>query len=201
MYANFSKETLAYNKSRTKISKLEAQLAQEKAQSKSWSTQVVVLQREIFMLREKLSLTDMPLVKVKTFTRKKENTSDVDNALSQQVIQLQKETSTLQMESIEAKARVVSLEQEKEAWKAEKDKLQRKIEKLKLPNSPTSQLIQDMSDVSLKDMEITKLKEKNQQLEEELTKNTTEDEQIQEVSRLNEKISKLKEKTKGVLQL
>jgi len=38
-------------------------------------------------------------------------------------------------------------------------------------------------------------------MEEELTKNTTEDEQIEEVSRLNEKISKLKEKTKGVLQL
>ena len=56
-----------------------------------------------------------------------------------------------------------------------------------------------MSDVSLKDMEITKIKEKNQKLEEELTKKTTEDEQIEEVSRLNEKISKLKEKTKGVL--
>ena len=85
------------------------------------------------MLREKLSLTDKPLVKVKskTFTRKKAITFDVDNALSQQFIQLQKETSTLQMESIEAKARAVSLEQEKEAWKAEKDKLQRKIEKLK----------------------------------------------------------------------
>lgn len=118
------------------------------------------------MLREKIYLPDKPLVKVKTFSRKKENTSDVDNSLSQQVIQLQKETSTLQMENIEAKARAVSLEQENEAWKAEKNKLQRKIEKLKLPNSPTSQLIQDMSDVSLKDMEITKLKEKNQQLEE-----------------------------------
>ena len=70
--------------------------------------------------------------------------------------------------------------------------MQRNIDKLKFPNSPTSQLIQDMSDVSLKDMEITKIKEKNQQLEEELTKKTTEDEQIQEVSRLNEKISKLK---------
>ena len=58
-----------------------------------------------------------------------------------------------------------------------------------------------MSDVSLRDMEITKLKEKNQQLEEELTKKITEDEQIQEESRLNAMISKLKQKTKGVLQL
>lgn len=88
LYVDLAKETLAHNKSRTKISMLEAQLAQEKAQSKSWSTQFVVLQREIVMLREKISLPDKPLVKVKTFTRKKANTSDVDNALSQQVIQL-----------------------------------------------------------------------------------------------------------------
>ncbi len=171
IYAELTKEKLAHNKAKTRIVKLEAQLLQEKSQRKTWSTQVTIQQAEIVVLRDQLSSTEKSTVKVKIFSGKRGKTPDMNTALSRKVFKLQEENSIVKVEKIEIKAKAISLEQEKEAWEDEKENLRREIEELKLkvnaePNSPTSQLVQDMSDISLKDLEINQLKEMNQQLEE-----------------------------------
>ncbi len=73
----------------------------------------------------------------------------------------------MKLENIELKAKVIRLDNEKNLLLAEKEEMQKEIEKMKAkkfsqPKSPISQIVQDMSDISLKDMEITQLKEKNQ---------------------------------------
>ncbi len=69
------------------------------------------------------------------------------------------------------------------------------------PQSPTTQLIKDMFDVSLKDIEIIELKERNQLLREKLNERKENDPKDQEIAKLNEKILRLKEKVRGVFPL
>ncbi len=76
------------------------------------------------------------------------------------------------------------------------------------PLSPTDQLTQDISGISLKEMEISELKEKNFELSQEIAKLQAQDPRVQEINKLKEdkvkleeKITKLKENVKGVLPL
>ena len=124
-----------------------------------------MLQVEIAILKDQIPSAEQPLAKIQTF-KKKNKTPAASITIPPQTVQLQGENTTLKLENIELKAKVISLDNEKNQWLSEKEKMQKEIEELKArefpePKSPTSQLVQDMSDISLKDMEITQLKEKN----------------------------------------
>ena len=59
--------------------------------------------------------------------------------------------------------------------------------------SPTALAIKDMSEMSLKDLEITQLKEANQELKVRITVKETED-ATKEIKKLKEKVSRFKER-------
>lgn len=178
-YTDLTKEILAHSKSKQKVAKLEGQLKQEKDQNKDWSTQVKVLQIELAVMKEQVTSIQKPTVKVRAFKRRGK-ASDVDITLQPQTVQLQEENRTLELESIEMKAKATRLATEKSLWQSEREKIHKTFDEMKERGihevrSPTYQLIQDMSKFFLIDIEITQLKEKNQQLQDKLSQKISED--------------------------
>ena len=106
--------------------------------------------------------------KIQTFKRKGK-VPIPDITLPAQTVQLQGENETLRQEILDLKAKIILLESDKCIWEQEKQDMQGTIDKLKdydTPEvrSPTDEMVKAMSDVSLKDLEISQLKEANQQL-------------------------------------
>ena len=211
LYADLTKETLTHNKSKKMIVKLEMQLKQEKANSRAWATQLKLSQAEIAMVKEQATIPEKTTPaekapeKVQIFKRRaKSNVAEV--TLPPQAIQLQEKNATLKVENTELKDKSISLEYDNSLWKMEKEHLLKEIEDLKarmIPEtrSPTSHLVHDMSEVSLKDLEISQLKEQNQQLQEELAQKTPNEDDPEEVNKLLDRVTKMKNKTKEILPL
>ena len=79
--------------------------------------------------------------------------------------------------------------------------MQKRIDELNeyitpVDRSPTSLAIKDMSKMSMKDLEITQLKEANQELKETITTKESED-STEEIKTLKEKVSRFEERVIG----
>ena len=86
------------------------------------------------------------------------------------------------------------LEADKRTWEEEKWQMQEMIDELNEYNtpedkSPTALVIKSMPDMSLKDQEITQLKEANQELKDMITAKESED-SSREIRTLKEKIAR-----------
>ncbi len=111
---------------------------------------------------------DRPVAKIKAFKRRGK-VGNVDIAPSPQLAQLHGEIAGSKLQNIEINAKLLSLEGEKSAWEEEKDRMLKVIEQLNErrgaePQSPATQLTQDIVDISLKEIEIKEHKERNQLL-------------------------------------
>jgi len=161
--------------------------------------------KEQATIPEKTTSAEKAPEKVQIFKRRaKSNVAEV--TLPPQAIQLQEKNATLKVENTELKDKSISLEYDNSLWKMEKEHLLKEIEDLKarmIPEtrSPTSHLVHDMSEVSLKDLEISQLKEQNQQLQEELAQKTPNEDDPEEVNKLLDRVTKMKNKTKEILPL
>ena len=83
-----------------------------------------------------------------------------------------------------------------------------KVKEPHSPLSPTDQLNQEIAGISLKEMEISELKEKNFELSQEIAKLQAQDPRVREINeikedkvKLEENITELKEKARGLLPL
>ena len=93
------------------------------------------------------------------------------------------------------------LEAHKHTWEEEKQQMQERIDELYEYNtpedkSPTSLVIKNMSDMSLKDLEITQLKEANQELKDRITAKESE-ESAKEIKTFKENIARFEERIIG----
>ncbi len=202
------------------VGKLEAQLKREKASNKAWSTQVAQLQTELATHKKLPPMPETqvhPAIKVKKVRRRgKAVNVNVDTTPSPDLVKLHDEIADLKLKIVEENAKILVLEEEKKALEEEKNKMLQVIEQLNSnrvtephsPLSPTDQITQEITSISLKEMEISELKEKNFELKQEITKLQAQDPRIHEINelkgdkaKLEETILRLKEKVKGVLPL
>jgi FtsZ-binding cell division protein ZapB len=138
---------------------------------------------------------------------------NVDTTPSPALVKLHDEIAGLNLKSIEDNAKILVLQEEKKAFEEEKNKLLQVIEQLNSnkvtePWSPIDQITHDIAGISVKEVEISDLKEKNFELRQEIARLEAQDSRVQEINKLKEdkvkleeKITKLKEKVKGVLPL
>jgi len=87
-----------------------------------------------------------------------------DITLHVQTVQLQGENETLRQEFLDLKAKIFLLESDQSTWEQEKQEMQETIDRWKEYDafgaiSPTDEMVKSMLDVSLKDLEISQLKE------------------------------------------
>ena len=108
-------------------------------------------------------------------------------------------------EVLDMKGCLAMLEADKHTWEEEKQKMEKIIYELNdystpEDRSPTSLVIKDMSEMSLKDLEITQLKEANQELKDRIivkkSEYTTKD-----IKTLKEKVTKFEERVIGRIPL
>ena len=97
------------------------------------------------------------------------------------------------------------LEANKRTWEEEKKNMQKRIDELNDYNtleerSPTALAIKDMSEMSLKDLEITQLKEANQELKDKITAKESED-AAEEIKTMKEKVTRFEERVIGRIPL
>ena len=93
------------------------------------------------------------------------------------------------------------LETEKHTWEEEKQKMQKVINELNdyntpVDRSPTSLAIKDMSEMSLKDLEITQLKESNQYLKDRITAKESED-SPEDIMIIKDQVTRFEERVIG----
>ena len=124
-----------------------------------------------------------------------------DIQLPPQTVQLQGEIEGLQHEFLYLKCHLTVLEVDKNTWEEEKKNMQKRINELNdystpEDRSPTSLEIKDMSEMSLKDMEITQLKEFNQELKDRITAKESED-SIEEIRILKYQVTRFEERVIG----
>jgi hypothetical protein len=117
------------------------------------------------------------------------------------LVALEQEKETFQKEALDYKAKLLQLEKEKMEWSKEKVELVNKVMVLAPATgtgSTTEDIVQAMSQVSLKEGEIKGLKENMEKLEQEVH---TKDEKISQVQKekvvLQEKINKLNSRLRG----
>ena len=227
LYADLTRETLALKKAVQRIEKLEAHLKQEKAANKAWSTQVAHLQTELASYKELPPVQGaetQPAAKVTTVkTVKKRGKAvnvNVDTSPSPILVKLHEEIAGLNAKAVEDNAKLLVLQEHKEALEKEKGKLLQEIEQLNSNRetsswSPIDQITHDIADMSVHEAEIEKFNEKVSDLENTISELKHQIEEIkaqdpreQEIinlkednDKLKDKNHKLKEKTKGVLPL
>ena len=119
------------------------------------------------------------LAKIQAY-KKKIKTLMKDIQIPPQTVQLQGEIETLQHEVLDLKVILVMLEGDKCTWEEEKKNMQKRIDELNdyitfEDRSLTTLVIKYMSKMSLKDLEITQLKEANQELKDMITAKESED--------------------------
>ena len=140
------------------------------------------------------------LAKIQAY-KKKIKTLMKDIQIPPQTVQLQGEIETLQHEVLDLKGRLVVLDVEKCKWEEEKQKMQKRIDELNdyitlKDRSPTTLAIRDMSEMSLKDLEITQFKEANQELKDMITAKESED-FADDIRTLNQKVRRYEERIIG----
>ena len=151
---------------------------------------------------------------VKTVKRRvKAVNVNVDTTPSPTLVKLHDEIAGLNLKAIEDNAKILVLQEEKKAFEEEKNKLLQVIEQLNSnkvtePRSSIDKITHDIAGISVKEVEISDLKEKNFELRQEIARLQAQDSRVQEINKLKEdkvkleeKITKLKEKVKGVLPL
>ena len=111
----------------------------------------------------------------------------------------------MQHEVLDLKGCLIVMEAEKYTWEEEKKKIKKRIDELKDYNtpedrSPTSLAIKDMFEMSLKDLEITQLKEANQELKDRITANESED-STEEIKILKDQVTRFEEMVIGRIPL
>ena len=112
----------------------------------------------------------------------------------------------MQYEVFYLKGHLAVLEVDKCTWESEKKKIHKIIDELNdystpEDKSPKSALaIKDMSKMSLKDLEITQLKEANQELKDRITAKESED-VVEDIMRLKEKETRFEERVMGRIPL
>jgi FtsZ-binding cell division protein ZapB len=121
------------------------------------------------------------------------------------LVALEQEKETFRKEALDYKAKILQLEKEKMEWSQEKVELVTRAMVLSHVagiGSTIRDIIQAMSQVSLKEGEIKGLKEKMEKLEQEMC---TKDEKISQVQKekvvLQEKINKLNSRLRGKVLL
>ena len=196
-YHDILQSILSNKNHESKEIKLEEQLKKEKAIEKSWQTQIKKLEVDLMEMGVKPD-NKKPAKKLleekdKTISslKKQLKICVVDHPQMEELLTFQEEANSLQQSTLDLKARILQLESEKESLQKEKSELLHKtittgIEKPQ--KISTDELKKYMSQVSLKDDEIKKIKEKNGQID-------------QENNFLREKVAKQKNKLKGKLQL
>ena len=107
----------------------------------------------------------------------------------------------MQHEVMDLKSCLVVLEADKRSWEEEKQNMQNRIDEINdystlEDRSPTTLAIKYMYEMSLKDLEITQLKEDNQELKDRITTKESED-SIEEIRILKEKVIMFKERVIG----
>ena len=141
-----------------------------------------------------------PLAKIQVYKNKRKKPMKYIQ-LPPQTVQLEGEIEALQHEFLDLKGRLTMMEDEKSTWEEEKKNMQKRNDELDdyiTPDdrSPIAMEIKDMSEMSLKDLEITQLKEANQELKDEITAKERED-SIEEIRTLKEKVDKFEERVIG----
>ena len=111
-----------------------------------------------------------------------------------QTVQLEGDIEALQHDFFDLKCLFVVMEVDKNTWEEEKKKMQKRIAELNdysIPEdrSPTALAIKDMSEISLKDLKITQLKEAHQELKDMITAKKSED-ATKEIKTLKQKGTK-----------
>ena len=107
----------------------------------------------------------------------------------------------MQHEVLDLKGCRVMLKANKRTWEDEKQKMQKRIDELNdysAPNDilPTTLEIKDMSEMSLKDLEITQLKESNKEVKDKITTKESED-SAEDIKTLKEKVRRYEERVIG----
>jgi hypothetical protein len=198
LYSDYLSLNLKNSKMTSLAAKLEGQLRQEKASNKAWKTQIKRLESEgpqglKYLLEEKDKIIQSLKKKLKMLATEHPQTTEL--------VALEQEKETFWKEALDYKAKILQLEKEKMEWSKEKVELVNKVMVLSPAagtGSTTEDIVQAMSQVSLKEGEIKGLKENMEKLEQEVH---TKDEKISQVQKekvvLQEKINKLNSRLRG----
>lgn len=180
LYQDLLQSILSNKKLESKVIKLKEQLKKKKAMGKAWQTQIKKLEADLMEMGVKPN-NQNPVKKLleekdKTISslRKQFKIPVAYHPQTKKLLTLQEEVNYLQQSTLDLKARILQLENEKESLQKEKSELVLTTEQPQ--QITTDELTKAMSQVSLKDDEIKKLKER-------------------------EKVAKQKNKFKGKLQL
>ena len=108
-------------------------------------------------------------------------------------------------EVLDLKGHLAVLEAEKHTWEEDNQNMQKRIDELNDYITPEDRLptivaIKDMSYMSLKDLEITQLKETNKEFKDEITTKESED-IAKEIRTLKEKVTRFEERAIGQIPL
>ena len=166
VYIGLLQFTLENSKLGSRVSKLEGQLKQEKTTNKAWKAQIKRLGIDVLVVGEDLK----NIQAIKKLLDEKENTIEVlkeklkipraQHVQTLELTSLKQERETLQQEQINYKEKVLTLENENQEWKREKQEFLLE----QIPVSPsqkkevsTEELSKAMSQISLKYGEIKTL--------------------------------------------
>ena len=202
LYHDLLQSILSNKKLESEVTKLEQQLKKERAMGKSQKTQYKKL--ELDLMKVGLKPDSKKIVKnlleekdkVITSLKKKLKIPMGDHPQTKELHYLHKEVDSLQQTTLDLKAKVLQLKKEKKCLQKEKQESILPTTTTEQPQqNPIDELIQAMSQVSLKDGEVKELKGKTSKLQQE-NKNLQKDKKD-----LENKVFKQKEKLKGKLQL
>ena len=197
LYHDLLQSTLSNKNLERKVIKIEKQLKNEKTMGKSWQTQIKKIEANLMEMGVKpdnknptkklLEEKDKTIISLK----KELKILVAYHPQTKEFLTLQEEFNYLQHSTLDLKDKILQLESENESLQKEKSELfitTVTIGTKKPQKITTDELTKAMSQASLKDDEIKRIKEKNGQVD-------------QENNFLREKLAKQKKKLKGKLQL
>ena len=170
LYYDLFHMSLNKNKLENKVDRLEKQLKKEKAMSRPWQTQVKTYENELIAARvqpkEKQSVKKSLDEKEKVIKslKKQLKIPVTDHPQTKELVELQKERDDFEQETLNLKAKILQLTQDKEQLEQHVNN----VVSAQVPiQASTKGIIVAMSQISLKDEEIKNLKENNLKLQQE----------------------------------
>jgi predicted metal-dependent hydrolase len=193
LYSDYLSLSLRVSRLTTHALKLDGQLKQEKASSRAWQTQVKRLESE-GPQGVKSSLDEKE--KMIQSLKKKLKMSATEHPQTTELAALEKEKETFRQEALNYKAKVLQLEKEKESWSqgqaVTSDVVVVVPSTVEIGPNALMDLVQAMSQVSLKEGEIKNLRGDIERLQQEMKIKNEKMAQFQrENQELQERVSKI----------
>lgn len=162
--------SLNKNKLENKVDLLEKELKKEKAMSKAWQTQVKAYENELIVVgvqpKEKQLVKKLLNEKEKVIKslKKKLKILVIDHPQTEELVELQKERDDFEKETLNLKAKVLQLTQDKQQLEKQ---VNNAIDSQVPTQAYTEGITATMPQISLKDEEIKNIKENNLKLQQE----------------------------------